>query len=122
MSSGGKIMFGLFKKFGDRLGKEVIEKFFISMIEELTIKDLELAVNENISLLSQAHLCNPRGLSFAEKMAKQFNGQKDLLTLENVLVWTKERREDLYWRFINDLAARSWLDSQVAQFKSFLWE
>ncbi len=114
-------MSGFFGGIGDKVGEHFIETFFISMIEGFTIKDLELAVRENISLLDQTQLCNPRSLAFAGKIAKKFSGCSVHLTLENVMDWTREKRNDLYWHFLKDPVAKAWLNRNVLEFKSFLF-
>lgn len=111
-------MFGLF----DRTGEKVIEELFMSLLEEFNVRDLDFAVRENISLLEQTLQYRPHVLRMAERMAKQFNGCKEYVTTENVMIWLNRRRYDFYASLILDGGRKRWLGIQVEQFKKYLWE
>ena len=105
----------------DRATEKFMEKFFLSMISPFSVEDLENAVKADDSLLDAAMAGNPSGLSWAERAAKQFNGQSKFLTTENVLQWIADKRSDLYFSIITDFRKRRWLDRQVKEFKEYLF-
>jgi len=110
-------MFG----FIDKAAERVVEKFFLDALKPFDVEDLKEAVKNNVSLLDEAAKYNSGSLSFAENMAKQFGGQSQLLTTDNVLEWIKEKRHELYFTFISDRKARNWLDRNIKEFKEFLF-
>ena len=105
----------------DRATEKFMEKFFLSMISPFSVEDLENAVKTDESLLDGALAFNPGALAFAEKMAKQFNGQSTLLNTDNVMKWVQEKRSDLYFAFVSDFRKKRWLDRQVKEFKEYLF-
>jgi len=105
----------------DDMSEKAMEKMFLQLIDGLNREDLDMAVKENLSLLDQTALCNPRALSMAERLAKRFSGQEHLLTTENVLKWIKEKRYELYFGIISNPKARKWFESQIREFREFLF-
>jgi len=105
----------------DRATEKFMEKFFLSLINPFSVEDLENAVKADDSLLDGAMAFNPSALAWAERAAKQFNGQSKHLTTENVLQWIMDKRSDLYFSIITDFRKRRWLDRQVKEFKEYLF-
>ena len=105
----------------DRATEKFMEKFFLGLINPFSVEDLERAVKANDNLLDGVMACNPSALAWAERAAKQFNGQSKFLTTENVLQWIAGKRPELYFAFISDFKKRQWLDRQVKEFKQYLF-
>ena len=108
--------------FIDKTAEKFIERFFLGLIEPFDREDLEEAVKNNTSLLDETVKYNPGALALAENMAKRFNGCSQHLTTSNVLEWIKNKRYELYFGIISNPKAKSWLDSQIREFKTYLFE
>ena len=100
----------------------VLEKFFIQILDPFDREDLDEAVEADVSLLDETAKDNPGALTMAEGAAKRFRGQAHILTIENVLMWTKSKRYELYFAFVSDKKAYNWLDRQISEFRAYLFE
>jgi len=110
-------MFSIF----DKIGEKAVEKIFLGMLEEFTIKDLDAAVANNVNLLDETAKCRPSALALAERLAKQFQGQEKHLNTENVMKWIREKRFDFYMSIMKDRKRYIWLDRQVKEIRAFLF-
>ena len=99
-----------------------MERFFLQLLEPFDRDDLDGAVESDVSLLDETLKGNPRALVVAERLAGRFRGQANLLTVENVLKWVKEKRYELYFAFISNPKARAWIERQVREFRMYLFE
>jgi len=105
----------------DKTAEKFMERVFLGVIEPFDREDLEQAVKDDVNLLDETMKYNPKSLAMAENMARRFNGQARLLTTENVLEWIKDKRYELYFFFVSDLKAKVWLDRQVSEFRTYLF-
>jgi hypothetical protein len=108
--------------FIDNIAEKFIQNFFLNTIKPFGVLELKTAVSDNISLLDEAIKHNPGSISLAAKIAKQFSGQSNLLTTENVLKWISDKRNDLYFAFICNRNSYLWLDRNVREFREFLFK
>lgn len=105
----------------NKVAEKFMERFFLNLLKPFDREDLDEAVKSNINLMDETMKYNPGALALGENMAKRFNGQSRLLTTDNVLKWIKDKRYELYFAFISDQKAKIWLDTQVNEFKDFLF-
>ena len=103
-------------------GDAVFERFFLQLLDGFDREDLDDAIRNDVSLLDETAKYNPKALAVAEGAAKRFRSQIQLLTTMNVLGWLKEKRYELYFAFISDQKSRVWLERQISEFRTYLWD
>lgn len=106
----------------EEIGEKVVEKIFLDLISEFSVDDLEYAVKHGIYLLDLAQENNSKLLSVGSNLARMFRGQSNLLTTENVLMWLCEKRKDMFGAIAVDRNKYIWLDRNVNEIKTFLFD
>jgi len=98
------------------------EKIILGLIKDFNKKDLEYAIERNISLAKLILTYEPHLITFARLAYPFLKNDGHLINYRTVTSWLKEVRPDLYEVIVTSRKAQIWLEKQINEVKKLILE
>lgn len=94
---------------------------FVSKISEFSVKDLEYAIQNDVSISKLLIEHESKLIRLGKLYALLKKKEKDLLTLENIILLLEMKRPDMASYMKSSRKNLIWLNRQIEEIKRLLW-
>ena len=99
-----------------------VESLILGILKEFTGEDLKYAINRKVNLANLIiQFVPPAQIQFFRILVVPFSGQKDELTVENIIKWLSDGKPEFARILNNNQEATSWLNYNIKTVKRLLW-